>query len=55
MHGRIIRGIFSNDDILGLFENYWDDISVITGPDHLENLLKTRNDWFDDIFKTNFK
>ena len=45
--------IFSNDIIVGLFEDYWDE--VITGPDHLENLLKTRNDWFDDIFKNNIQ
>ena len=44
-----------NTDIRDLFVEYWDDVPNISSNAQFENLLNTKNDWFDDIFKNNIQ
>ena len=49
------QDFLGNSDIRGLFVQYWGDIPNITSNAQFENLLNTRTDWFDDIFKNNIQ
>ena len=44
-----------NAQIRLLFTDYWDDVPSIGSNAQFENLLSTKSDWFDDIFKNNIE
>ena len=44
-----------NADFRQRFVTYWSDVSQIENSTEFENLLKTRDDWFDDIYLSNIK